>query len=64
MISDGQDAGMINLRVKTVDEQCFTLQVSIEASVAILKEKIKTVSEIAEDRQRLIYRGKVRPEVS
>ena len=57
---DEQGAGMINLRVKTVDEQCFTVEASSYSTVAALKEKIKTVSDIAEDRQRLIYRGKVR----
>ncbi|KAL6221603.1 hypothetical protein ACLB2K_004999 [Fragaria x ananassa] len=49
----------IEIKVKTLDSQTYTLKVDKEMPVPILKEQIATVTGVLSEQQRLICRGKV-----
>lgn len=49
----------IELIIKTINNQSYMLKISKMASVIALKQMLKDSTAILEDRQRLIYRGRV-----
>ncbi|KAL6223787.1 hypothetical protein ACLB2K_002645 [Fragaria x ananassa] len=49
----------IEIKVKTLDSQTYTLKVDKEMPVPILKEQIASVTGVLSEQQRLICRGKV-----
>eukprot|EP01041_Mallomonas_annulata_P006092 gene6092-12299_t len=50
---------LIDITVKTINNDVFNLSVSKNISIQDLKSRIKDSTEITEERQRLIYRGQV-----
>ena len=53
------DEETLTIRVKTVNDKHFEFVVQKSTLISNLKMRIKEQSDVAEDRQRLIYRGKV-----
>ncbi|GAA0140316.1 chaperone [Lithospermum erythrorhizon] len=50
---------MVDIKIKTLDSQTYTLRVDKCVPVPALKEQIATVTGILSEQQRLICRGKV-----
>ncbi|KMT03610.1 hypothetical protein BVRB_8g192830 [Beta vulgaris subsp. vulgaris] len=55
----GNSATSIEIKIKTMDSQTYTLQVDKQMPVPALKERIASVTGIVTEHQRLICRGKV-----
>ncbi|EQC36912.1 hypothetical protein, variant [Saprolegnia diclina VS20] len=49
----------IEIRIKTLNDHSFALQVRPAIAVSELKEMLRTTTQVPEHRQRLIYRGKL-----
>ncbi|KAH9552019.1 hypothetical protein CY35_09G042800 [Sphagnum magellanicum] len=52
-------AGTIEIKIKTLDSQSYTIQVEENVAVPALKEKLAALVGVPADNQRLICRGKV-----
>ncbi|CAM6036842.1 unnamed protein product [Sphagnum compactum] len=52
-------AGTIEIKIKTLDSQSYTIQVEKNVAVPALKEKLAALVGVPADNQRLICRGKV-----
>uniref|UniRef100_A0A199U9Y4 Ubiquitin-like domain-containing protein n=1 Tax=Manihot esculenta TaxID=3983 RepID=A0A199U9Y4_MANES len=50
---------MIEIKIKTLDSQTYTLRVDKQMPVPALKEQIASVTGVLSEQQRLICRGKV-----
>ncbi|XP_042488959.1 ubiquitin-like domain-containing protein CIP73 isoform X2 [Macadamia integrifolia] len=63
MVSGGDDAecseATVEIKIKTLDSQTYTLRVNKCMPVPALKEQIATVTGVLSEQQRLICRGKV-----
>ncbi|KAJ0950118.1 putative Ubiquitin-like domain-containing protein [Helianthus annuus] len=58
--SDGNNSGTtVEIKIKTLDSQTYTMRVDKCVPVPALKEQIATVTGVLSDQQRLICRGKV-----
>lgn len=55
----GGSGTSIEIKIKTMDSQTYTLQVDKQMPVPALKERIASVTGVVTDHQRLICRGKV-----
>lgn len=62
-VSGGDEAEcletMVEIKIKTLDSQTYTLRVNKCMSIPALKEQIATVTGVLSEQQRLICRGKV-----
>ncbi|KAL9223938.1 hypothetical protein vseg_000021 [Gypsophila vaccaria] len=58
-VEAGSSETTIEIKIKTMDSQTYTLQVDKQMPVPALKECIASVTGVMTDRQRLICRGKV-----
>ncbi|KAK9697921.1 hypothetical protein RND81_08G069800 [Saponaria officinalis] len=58
-VEAGSSEATIEIKIKTMDSQTYTLQVDKQMPVPALKECIASVTGVVTDRQRLICRGKV-----
>ncbi|GJR53323.1 large proline-rich protein bag6-A isoform X1 [Tanacetum coccineum] len=57
--SDGTSEATVEIKIKTLDSQTYTMRVDKCVPVPALKEQIATVTGVLSDQQRLICRGKV-----
>ncbi|MED6222510.1 Ubiquitin-like domain-containing protein cip73 [Stylosanthes scabra] len=57
--STGSSEATIEIKIKTLDSQTYTLRVDKQMPVPALKEQIASVTGVLSDRQRLICQGKV-----
>ncbi|XP_021741862.1 uncharacterized protein LOC110708067 isoform X2 [Chenopodium quinoa] len=55
----GSSGTIIEIKIKTMDSQTYTLQVDKQMPVPALKERIASVTGVVTEHQRLICRGKV-----
>lgn len=56
---DVEDSRILRISVKTLQNETYNIEVENNAPVLSLKGLIRTTTSIEEERQRLIYRGKV-----
>ncbi|KAL9273769.1 Ubiquitin-like domain-containing protein, partial [Drosera capensis] len=49
----------IEIKIKTMDSQTYTMQVDKQMPVPVLKQQIASMTGIVTEHQRLIFRGKV-----
>nr|GFD04981.1 hypothetical protein [Tanacetum cinerariifolium] len=56
---DGTSEATVEIKIKTLDSQTYTMRVDKYVPVPALKEQIATVTGVLSDQQRLICRGKV-----
>ncbi|XP_021745457.1 uncharacterized protein LOC110711390 isoform X2 [Chenopodium quinoa] len=59
MDESGSSGTIIEIKIKTMDSQTYTLQVDKQMPVPALKERIASVTGVVTEHQRLICRGKV-----
>ncbi|EKU23071.1 ubiquilin [Nannochloropsis gaditana CCMP526] len=59
MVTPSDSSIMLSITIKTLQLGDFQLQVPAESSVSALKVQVKDCTQIPEERQRLIYRGRV-----
>ncbi|XP_074281197.1 ubiquitin-like domain-containing protein CIP73 isoform X1 [Silene latifolia] len=59
LVEAGPSEATIEIKIKTMDSQTYTLQVDKQIPVPALKECIASVTGVVTDHQRLICRGKV-----
>uniref|UniRef100_A0A2P2KVU2 Large proline-rich protein BAT3 n=1 Tax=Rhizophora mucronata TaxID=61149 RepID=A0A2P2KVU2_RHIMU len=55
----GGSETMIEIKIKTLDSQTYTLRVDKQVPVPALKEQIASVTGVLSEQQRLICRGRV-----
>lgn len=58
-VEAGSSATTIEIKIKTMDSQTYTLQVDKQMPVPALKERVASVTGVVTEHQRLICRGKV-----